>query len=440
MNKTADTNVMPHWLRSWEQFWFTPADPSLLGLIRIGCGMIVVYTLFAYSFSLPEMMGKNAWQDMQMRMNTVRELPVIAGPFGWTPELLPPPKTQFEEDYLKDYQMKFNMVPPPPYPRNQAEADAIEKYCRAQGQDPRRTYARGMRIFSLWFHVLDPQAMAVLHTLIVVCAFLFTIGFCTRLTSALTWFGSIGYIHRNPTMVFGVDTMMMILLLYLMIGPSGAAYSVDNVIRRWWATAKPGIVQGWYRFWRRRLPALDEIAPAAAPATGPSIAANVAIRLLQIHVCIIYLFSGCSKLQGQAWWTGDAVWGTLGNFEFAPMQIGLYMDFLAFIGQHRWLYTLIMTGGGLFTLVFEIGYPFCIWRRSLRWVFLGGAIILHGFIGIFMGLKTFSMIMLVMNMAFLRKEEVHWLVSRFYRLVSWSGESQVPPPQPVAVAATAIQE
>ena len=35
---------------------------------------------------------------------------------------------------------------------------------------------------------------------------------------------------------------------------------------------------------------------------------------------------------------------------------------------------------------------------------------LHGTIGMFMGLKTFSMAMLVMNMAFVRPEEVRWVL------------------------------
>ena len=47
----------------------------------------------------------------------------------------------------------------------------------------------------------------------------------------------------------------------------------------------------------------------------------------------------------------------------------------------------------------------------MRWVFLAGAIVLHGLISLFMGLGTFALVMLVMNMAFLRTEEVHWLVS-----------------------------
>lgn len=497
MNKIVTTGYLPGWMRSWEQFWFTPADPSLLGVIRIGTGVIVLYTLFAYTFSLQDLMGANSWQDMKMRMETVRDLPVGAGPFAWTPVAdLPQPSSPFEVAYLSDYVSKYGMRPPPPYPANQrevdlldefikefnidlringlpipkndaekeyawkytkdhnrypppayprdkAEADAIEAYIANYGHDPRKLYARGMRIFSLWFHVVDPGTMLALHIVILAATFMMTVGLATRITTALTWFGSLCYIHRNPTMLFGVDTMTTILLLYLMIGPCGAAFSLDNVLRRWWARAKPGVVQAWFRLLRRPVPALDEIAPAASAAIVPSVGANVAIRLLQIHVGIIYFVAGLSKLQGNAWWAGEAVWGTLGNFEFAPMQYGFYREFLAFIGEHRWLYAIIMTGGGLFTLAFEIGYIFLIWRPTLRWIFLSGAIVLHGLIGVLMGLGTFALIMLVMNMAFLRKEEVYWLVGWFgARPTSMpaSGQRSAPAPQPAGALATAIKK
>ena len=61
-----------------------------------------------------------------------------------------------------------------------------------------------------------------------------------------------------------------------------------------------------------------------------------------------------------------------------------------------------INGAGISTLAFEIAYPFLIWKPNTRWLFLSGAIFLHGFIGLFMGLKTFSLMMLVFNMAFLR--------------------------------------
>ena len=467
---TPETLVLPRWLRSWEEFWFTPRDPSVLAFIRIACGAIVVYTLLAYSFKLQDMMGEHGWHDLELRDEMRRERPVFIPSLNWNEAgPLPEPRTQWERDYLNRYRKEFGSNPPPPYPANDAEEKILhdfrrdrgidlringlkppklpwhlkyaEEYTKAWRQpppaypadeeemreiddymrhfggiDPRRRYDWGIPVFSLWFHVVDPQAMVVLHGFIVLCAFLFTIGFCTRITSALTWFGSLCYIHRNPTVLFGMDTMMTILLLYLMIGPSGAAFSVDRLIARWWSKVKPSVVQAWYRFWKLPIPALSEIAPAPfTEAPAPSVAANMAIRLLQINLCMIYCMSGLSKLQGPAWWNGTAVWMTVGCFEFAPMQFEFYLSFLRFLGKYQWLYDAFITGSGFFTLAFEIGYIFLIWRPKLRWVFLTGAILLHAGIGLFMGLKTFSLMMLVMNMAFLRKKEVYWLVGWFTR-------------------------
>jgi hypothetical protein len=470
MNPPANENhFLPVRFRAWEDFWFKPADPSILALIRILCGLIVVYTLFVYSFKLQEFMGEHAWHDLALRMDTVREQPVRTNPLNWANGgLLPQPKDKFEYDYVMSYREEWTYPPPPPYPKDEKEAnylndfrrqhkidlrmngitpsmkeadreyaeryfkkwktpppayaqskeeeDSINAYIARHGVDPRMVYAVGSSVFSLWFHVLDPQAMAIVHVCIVVIAALFTVGFCTRITSALLWFASLSYIHRNPTMLFGVDTMMTILLLYLAIGPSGAAYSIDNMIRKWWVQAKPGVVLGWYRFWR--LPTPAAVAPAAPvpDVPEPSVSANVAIRLLQIHVCIIYLMAGLSKLLGQAWWSGGAIWMTIANYEFAPMQFEAYMWFLRQLGSYQLLYDAFNTGGGLFTLAFEIGYAFLIWRPRLRWVFLAGAILLHGGIGLLMGLKTFSLMMLVMNMAFLRKEEADWIVQTFVRI------------------------
>jgi hypothetical protein len=276
--------------------------------------------------------------------------------------------------------------------------------------------------------------MMMVHVAFIGCALLFTIGFCTRITTVLTWFALLCYIHRNPTILFGVDTMMTIVLTYLMICPCGAVFSVDRLILGWWRTAKPRFVQAWYRFRKLPIPAPTEIAPVLEP-PSQSVSANVAIRLLQIHVGVVYLFSGTSKLLGPSWWNGTAVWATIANYEFAPMGNELYLDFLRFLGKHHWLYDGFMTGSGLFTLCFEIGYIFLIWRPRLRWFFLIAAILLHGGIGLIMGLKTFSLMMLVMNMAFLRKDEVHWLMGGFLHRASVSAATTAPASAPNSASA-----
>src|SRR5262249_49015435 len=183
--------------------------------------------------------------------------------------------------------------PPPAFPADVKEAAIIYDYMERQKVDLRRLYARGTPVWSLWFHVTDPAAMAWIHAGVCFIVFLFTIGFATRVTSVLTWFTCLWYIHRNPVCLFGVDTMMTILLFYLMIGPSGAALSVDRLIAQWWSKSKLSVINRWRGLFGKAPLTKDQIVPAVyQPTPAPLVSANVAIRLLQIHVCIIYFIAG----------------------------------------------------------------------------------------------------------------------------------------------------
>src|SRR5207237_6998514 len=96
-------------------------------------------------------------------------------------------------------------------------------------------FATGMPAWSVYYHVEEPGWIIATHVGFLVVMFLFTIGFATRLTAVLTWVGVISYIQRLPTFLYGMDTIMNILILYLMIGPSGATLSVDRLLAKWWA-------------------------------------------------------------------------------------------------------------------------------------------------------------------------------------------------------------
>ena len=56
----------------------------------------------------------------------------------------------------------------------------------------------------------------------------------------------------------------------------------------------------------------------------PTVSANLALRLIQLHLVVIYGMAGLGKLQGPSWWNGMAIWGTMtaGEFvvvDFTPM-------------------------------------------------------------------------------------------------------------------------
>ena len=125
--------------------------------------------------------------------------------------------------------------------------------------------------------------------------FWFTIGLWTRLSSILSVIVVISFAHRVPEALFGLDKIILMLTLYLAVGPSGKALSFDS--------------------WLARHRAKN------SPPPGPSAAVNFALRLIQLHMCIIYLFAGSSKLQGTAWWNGQAMWMVLGNLEYQYLDM-----------------------------------------------------------------------------------------------------------------------
>jgi hypothetical protein len=320
-------------------------------MIRICCGLVVFYVHLAYSYDLQTFFGPDAWLSLE-RINLLRrEIPWVGPPTGWDQPVTPPAQNDQEREFIKRW-----------------------------GVHPSQVMCYGQPLWSIWYHVTDPTWMWVAHGCILAAMFLFTIGLCTRVTSVLTWLGMLCYTQRAPTSLFGMDTIMNVVVLYLMIGPSGAALSVDRLIARYWAT---------YQALRNHLPVPTLMRPA------PSVSANVAIRLLQIHVCIIYAASGLSKLQGPAWWSGWSVWGTMVNYEFSPMRLQIYTGFLHLISQHRWLCELVTEGGSYFTLAFEIYFPVLVWIPSLRWTMVLAAVVLHTGIALCMGLVTFSLMMLI---------------------------------------------
>jgi hypothetical protein len=111
-------------------------------------------------------------------------------------------------------------------------------------------------------------------------------------------------------------------------------------------------------------------------------------------------------LQGSTWWSGTALWHTLVNAEYAPMNFKLYVDLMRWLTEYRPLWELVMTGGAVFTLALEIGLPFLIWHRSVRGLLIGLSVLLHTGIALAMGLNTFGLMMLCMLLAFVPPSEL----------------------------------
>lgn len=323
-------------LRAWEKFWFEPADPTLLGFIRIWVGCVALYAVLTWGYGLMGFVGPDSWVDQYAGHYLTHLYPFYTQPMNWD-------------------------------------------------NSPGTLVGQGYFLASPFYHVTDPGWARVIHVAIVLVTFLFTIGYQTRITSVLAWLGALCFMLRCQPLLFGMDTMVNLMLLYLSIAPSGAALSVDR----------------WLEVRRLRRLGATHIDP---PAPDPM--ARLVLRIIQIHFCIIYLASGMSKLQGPTWWSGTALWGCFANFTFAPVASEGYQGLLRMLSRSRLVWEFVMTSGIVFTFVVELGFPFLVWFRRLRPWFIMGSLLLHTGIGPLMGLATFSMMMMCMVLAFTPPEYV----------------------------------
>ncbi|MEM7782006.1 MAG: HTTM domain-containing protein [Planctomycetota bacterium] len=216
------------------------------------------------------------------------------------------------------------------------------------------------------FDWVDPVQFWWVHWVGIAIVIMFTIGLWTRWTAILTAILVISYANRGMGALFGLDQIASFLCLYLAISNSGDSCSIDCYKQNgnWIRGSHRGTV------WN-----------------------NIATRFIQIHMCIVYLFAGVGKLQGETWITGEAIWGAMASYEYQTID-------MTWLSGAMWLVAVLTLG----TLVWEVGYPALIWSPLTRPVMLALAIPIHLGIGLTMGMMTFGLIMLVGNLAFVEPE------------------------------------
>jgi hypothetical protein len=225
--------------------------------------------------------------------------------------------------------------------------------------------------WSWYFAAGSPSAVRVLGGIALAAAILLALGLFTPLAAVVSLAGLVSAANRAPLNVFGLDDMLGLLLVPLVIGPAGATLSID----RW-------------------------LMPRST-ASAPSVRATIALRLLQVQLCVVYFFSGCGKLLGASWWEGTALWGAAANVQYRTLD-------LTWLARHP----LLVNALTLATLFWEVAYPALVWPRLTRPLVLAMAVLVHLGIGLAMGMMEFGLAMIVANLAF--------VPAPFYRALSFS--------------------
>jgi Vitamin K-dependent gamma-carboxylase len=181
-------------------------------------------------------------------------------------------------------------------------------------------------------------------------------GLFSRTAAITAWFLHLSAAKSGGLVSYGVDNFMTTGLFYLMVSPLPGRNSLD-------------------RLWRK-------MGPKDAQFIGFS------RRVLQLHLSVIYFFSGLTKCMGSGWWDGSNIWRALIRPPFNIISPEILV---------RWKYTFPIAAISICLL--ETAYPVFIWHKKTRTVWLILVLGMHAAIALTMGLYLFALIMIVLNVA-----------------------------------------
>jgi hypothetical protein len=173
------------------------------------------------------------------------------------------------------------------------------------------------------------------------------IGWQTRVAAVLAWLTHLAMNVSGNAGIYGVDQFANIALFYCVWMPVGQALSADQMGKPRKKEASPG--------------------------------ARLALRVLQLHLCIVYLSSGIEKASGAQWWNGEAIWRAL-------MRPDLSIFNITWLASVPWVAKLAAWG----TLAVELGYAILVWPRWTRKPMALATIGMHAGIAVTLGLVSFS--------------------------------------------------
>ena len=218
-----------------------------------------------------------------------------------------------------------------------------------------------------WFGSSNSVVFAVFSAFMLSACFT-ALGLFSRLATATLFITVTSLHHRNIYILHSGDTIIRLMSFFLMLAPSGAAFSLDRIRRVYLGRESPTV--------------LSTVQPTA-------------FRLMQIQLCLIYFSTGFWKATGGMWMDGTAVFvvNQVGQFERFPIP-GI-MRTLWFSKMMSW-----------YTLAVELGAPFLLWFKETRLVMLVCLVALHAGLEYTMNIQLFQPIIVSVFVLFLTEGEI----------------------------------
>jgi hypothetical protein len=182
------------------------------------------------------------------------------------------------------------------------------------------------------------------------------VGFFCRGSAIAAAFLHFCAVKSSGALTYGADDLTTIGLFYLVIAPLPDSVSLDRHLRG--LQAKYADLNGFFR------------------------------RVLQMHLSLIYFFSGIAKCAGAGWWNGESIWRAMIRPPFNTISPAVLI-------QWKYLFPIVSAS----VCILETAYPVFIWPRRTRALWLCAIVAMHIAIGFFMGMYLFALVMIVLNLA-----------------------------------------
>jgi hypothetical protein len=243
--------------------------------------------------------------------------------------------------------------------------------------------------FSLLDYVSSASQLWAIYGVGLAAIVLMVVGLFSRVTTIASLIFVLSFIHRAPMLARPVDDILPILLFYLCIGPSGANFSIDSLLRRRKApvnSVAAGRVDVVYSSW-----------------------ATLAIRLMQVHLALIFGAMVIAQLQTGTWWQGTAVWWLMARPESRLIDLtGMTHMGLAFEYLVNFLTHVIV--------LYELCFVFFIWNPLARPILLVVGAFVWLLLALIGGAVSFALIMFVATLAFLSPQALRGCCRRESRV------------------------
>lgn len=230
---------------------------------------------------------------------------------------------------------------------------------------------RGFWTFDTFLPKDDPALFDAAFFGLLFLAVLFTIGAGTRIVLPLMLVLLVSLQAANPYVLNGGDTLTRLALLFMLFANLSAHLSVDAVVRRRRGRAP------------RRL----------VPAHVANAAHNAGLVLCCFQIVVVYVVSGVWKLSGSAWLEGTALFYALRLEAFQVQPL---------LSELLWQSGLLITIATFVALWTQTLFPLAMLWRPTRAIALVALVLMHLGIALLLGLWSFSLAMIALDILFVR--------------------------------------